>query len=106
MTILVAVTACPTGVAHTYMAAESLLIAAQKKGWEIKVETQGATGIENELTSSDIDKADMVILTNDVTIKNEGRFSSKKIVRVGANTAVRHADEIMQKIAENLGVNE
>ncbi|GAA3914726.1 PTS system IIB component (Fru family) [Gibbsiella quercinecans] len=105
MTILVAVTACPTGVAHTYMAAESLLIAAQKKGWEIKVETQGATGIENELTPSDINRADIVILTNDVTIKNEGRFSGKKIVRVGANTAVRHGDKIMQKIAENLGVN-
>jgi fructose-specific phosphotransferase system IIB component len=105
MTNLVAVTACPTGVAHTYMAAESLNISAQKKGWEIKVETQGASGIENELTVSDIENADMVILTNDVMIKNEGRFFGKKIVRVGANTAVRHGDKIMQKIAENLGVD-
>ena len=48
MTILIAVTACPTGVAHTYMAAEALQTAAQKKGWSIKVETQGASGIENE----------------------------------------------------------
>lgn len=102
MTILVAVTACPTGVAHTYMAAEALLIAAKKKEWIIKVETQGATGIENELTTSDIEKADMVILTNDITIKNESRFEGKKIVRVGANTAVRHGDKIMQKISENL----
>lgn len=105
MTILVAVTACPTGVAHTYMAAEALLIAAKNKAWTIKVETQGATGIENELTTSDIEKADIVILTNDITIKNEARFVGKKIVRVGANTAVRHADKIMQKISENLNLN-
>lgn len=104
MTLLIAVTACPTGVAHTYMAAEALLTAAQKKGWSIKVETQGASGVENELNSSDIENADMVILTNDVSIKNENRFSHKKIVRVGSNTAVRHADKIMVKIAENLGI--
>ncbi|KHS47898.1 MULTISPECIES: PTS fructose-like transporter subunit IIB [Hafnia] len=104
MTILIAVTACPTGVAHTYMAAEALQTAAQKKGWSIKVETQGASGIENELNSADIENADMVILTNDISIKNEGRFNHKKIVRVGSNTAVRHADKIMVKIAENLGI--
>ena len=104
MTILIAVTACPTGVAHTYMAAEALQTAAQKKGWSIKVETQGASGIENELNSADIENADMVILTNDISIKNEGRFNHKKIVRVGSNTPVRHADKIMVKIAENLGI--
>lgn len=104
MTLLIAVTACPTGVAHTYMAAEALLTAAQKKGWSIKVETQGACGVENELNSADIDNADMVILTNDISIKNESRFDHKKIVRVGSNTAVRHADKIMVKIAENLGI--
>ncbi|EFV38794.1 PTS fructose-like transporter subunit IIB [Hafnia paralvei] len=104
MTILIAVTACPTGVAHTYMAAEALQTAAQKKGWSIKVETQGASGIENELNSADIENADMVILTNDISIKNESRFNHKKIVRVGSNTAVRHADKIMVKIAENLGI--
>lgn len=102
MTILVAVTACPTGVAHTYMAAEAIETAAKKIGWDIKVETQGAVGIDNELTSDDISKADMVILTNDVSIKGESRFANKKIVRVGANTAVRHADQLMSKIAANL----
>ena len=102
MTILVAVTACPTGVAHTYMAAEAIETAAKKIGWDIKVETQGAVGIDNELTSDDISKADMVILTNDVSIKGESRFANKKIVRVGSNTAVRHADQLMSKIAANL----
>ncbi|WP_213083424.1 PTS fructose transporter subunit IIB, partial [Escherichia coli] len=49
MTHIIAVTACPSGVAHTYMAAESLESAAKAKGWQVKVETQGSIGIENEL---------------------------------------------------------
>ncbi|MFS2221647.1 PTS fructose-like transporter subunit IIB [Pantoea sp. B65] len=102
MTILVAVTACPTGVAHTYMAAEAMLNAAKKLGWEIKVETQGASGVENPLTQNDISQADMVILTNDVAIKGEERFAKKRIVRVGSSVAVRHSDKLMSKIADNL----
>lgn len=51
MTKIIAVTACPSGVAHTYMAAESLESAAKAKGWQVKVETQGSIGIENELTA-------------------------------------------------------
>ncbi|VDR28398.1 Fructose-like phosphotransferase enzyme IIB component 1 [Raoultella terrigena] len=54
MTHIIAVTACPSGVAHTYMAAESLEGAAKAKGWQIKVETQGSIGIENELTAEDV----------------------------------------------------
>lgn len=63
MTHIIAVTACPSGVAHTYMAAESLESAAKAKGWQVKVETQGSIGIENELTAEEIAAADMVILT-------------------------------------------
>ena len=65
MTHIIAVTACPSGVAHTYMAAESLESAAKAKGWQVKVETQGSIGIENELTAEEIAAADMVILTKD-----------------------------------------
>ena len=71
---LVAVTACPSGVAHTYLAAESLEIAAKKNNVEIDVETQGSIGIENELTSEQIKEAEAVILTNNIGIKNEERF--------------------------------
>jgi fructose-specific PTS system IIB-like component len=53
MTHIIAVTACPSGVAHTYMAAESLESAAKAKGWQVKVETQGSIGIENELTADE-----------------------------------------------------
>ncbi len=74
MTHIIAVTACPSGVAHTYMAAESLESAAKAKGWQVKVETQGSIGIENELTAEEIAAADMVILTKDIGIKFERAF--------------------------------
>ena len=65
---IVAVTSCPSGVAHTYLAAESLEVAAKEKGIEIAVETQGSIGIENELDKNAILEADAVILTNNIGI--------------------------------------
>ncbi len=62
---IVAVTACPTGIAHTYMAAEQLEKTARALGHTIKVETQGAMGIENELAQADIDAADVVLIAAD-----------------------------------------
>ncbi|QCX33134.1 PTS fructose-like transporter subunit IIB [Caloramator sp. E03] len=100
---IVAVTACPSGVAHTYLAAEALAIAAKKNGLEIKVETQGSIGIENELTVKDIQEANVVILTNDIGIKKEDRFKGKPIVRVGSSDCIKKADAIMKKIIEKLG---
>ncbi|AUU88587.1 MULTISPECIES: PTS fructose-like transporter subunit IIB [Enterobacteriaceae] len=102
MTKIVAVTACPSGVAHTYMAAEALESAAKAKGWEVKVETQGSIGLENELTAADVADADMVILTKDIGIKFEERFAGKTIVRVNISDAVKRADAIMNKIGAHL----
>lgn len=96
------VTSCPSGVAHTYMAAEALETAAKQKGWEVKIETQGSIGIENEITASEVANADIVILTKDIAIKNEERFKGKKIVRVGVADAVKKAPQIMDKIAAHL----
>jgi fructose-like PTS system EIIB component len=96
------VTSCPSGVAHTYMAAEALEIAAKDKGWEVKIETQGSIGIENEITASDVTHADIVILTKDIAIKNEDRFKGKSIVRIGVADAVKKAPQIMDKIAAHL----
>lgn len=95
---IIAVTACPSGVAHTYMAAESIAQSAKSKGWECKVETQGSIGIENELTAADIQAADLVILTKDIGIKNEERFAGKTIVRIGVSDAVKRADAVMAKV--------
>ncbi|GCF93550.1 fructose-like phosphotransferase enzyme IIB component 2 [Enterococcus florum] len=100
---LVAVTACPSGVAHTYLAAESLEVAAKKNNIAIHVETQGSIGIENALTSDQIAAADAVILTNNIGIKNEERFKGKPVVRVSAGDCINKADAIVKKLQSKLG---
>ena len=95
---IIAVTSCPSGVAHTYMSAEALKKAALAKGHEIKVETQGQIGIENEFTIKEIENADVVILTTDVALKNIDRFKGKPTVRVTVADAVKKAQTIIEKI--------
>ncbi|OKP20267.1 PTS fructose-like transporter subunit IIB [Serratia fonticola] len=102
MTMIIAVTACPSGVAHTYMAAEAIERSAKAQGWQCKVETQGSIGLENELTAEDVAAADVVILTKDIGIKFEERFKGKTVVRVAISDAVKRADVIMEKIAAHL----
>ncbi|BFN31875.1 PTS fructose-like transporter subunit IIB [Vibrio harveyi] len=102
MTSIIAVTACPSGVAHTYMAAEAIEAAAKAKGWSCQVETQGSIGIENELDESTIKTADVVILTKDIDIKNAERFTGKTIVRIGVSDAVKRASAVMDKIEKHL----
>lgn len=95
---VVAVTSCPSGVAHTYMSAESLSLSAKKYGVDIKVETQGSSGIENELTPEDIKEAVCVILTNDVEIRNIERFKGKKVLKMKVSEIIKKSDAIIQKI--------
>lgn len=95
---VVAVTSCPSGVAHTYMSAESLSLSAKKFGVDIKVETQGSSGIENELTPEDIKEAVCVILTNDVEIRNIERFKGKKVLKMKVSEIIKKSDAIIQKI--------
>jgi PTS system fructose-specific IIB component/fructose-specific PTS system IIB-like component len=90
----VAVTACPTGVAHTYMAAEQLAKTAKKLGHEIKVETQGAMGIENELSDSDIAAADVVILAVDIMIEKEERFEKTPKIKTSVQSAIKNPTAI------------
>ena len=99
---ILAVTACPTGIAHTYMAAEALKKDALAKGHEIKVETQGQIGLENEITQAEADAADVVILTTDIGLKNTERFNGKPIVRVGISDLVKKAPALIEKIEEAL----
>src|SRR5256885_12750376 len=72
---IVAVTACPTGIAHTYMAAEQLDKTARALGHQIKVETQGAMGIENELSENDIKQAQIAIFAVDIEVEKRERFN-------------------------------
>lgn len=97
---ILAVTSCLTGVAHTYLAAEALEKNAKAKGIIIKVETQGAIGIENRITAKDVEDADAVILTKDIEIEGIERFKGKHIVRVSVKDLVRKADQVLQKVQE------
>jgi PTS system fructose-specific IIC component len=87
---LVAVTSCPTGIAHTYMAAESLEQAAADAGHEILVETQGAAG-SDPLSAEQIAGADAVIFAADVEVRDRGRFANKPLVQVGVKRAINDA---------------
>lgn len=100
---LVAVTACPTGVAHTYMAAKGLENAATKYGVEIYVETQGQTGIGNELTAERIAAADAVILTKDIALKNTERFEGKPTVRVRCDDCIGRGGSIVKTLMKKIG---
>ena len=92
---IVAVTACPTGIAHTYMAAERLERAAKKLGHAIRVETQGALGIENALSADDVRSADVVLLAAGIPVRDRERFEGKRVVEVSVQEAIRNAEKIL-----------
>lgn len=92
----VAITACPTGIAHTYMAAEKLQVAAAEAGHEIKVETQGSIGAENVLTAADIAAADAVIIAADKNVELD-RFAGKKVLKVGVAEGVHKPAELLDR---------
>lgn len=88
----VAITACPTGVAHTFMAAEALQHGAMKLGYEIHVETQGSVGAKNILSAEAIADADIVILATDIEV-NTDRFVGKRVYRCGTGFALKQTDK-------------
>jgi len=92
---IVAVTACPTGIAHTYMAAEQLEKTAKSLGHEIRVETQGSMGIENELSARHIAEADVAIFAVDIEVERLERFDGKRIVRVGVAEAIKNPKGVL-----------
>ena len=96
---IVAVTACPTGIAHTYMAAEQLEKTAKALGHQIKVETQGAMGIENELTKADIQQADHVLFAVDIDVEKRERFKGRKIVEVPVQKAIKDPKGVLGMLA-------
>jgi len=97
---IVAVTACPTGIAHTYMAAEQLEKTARQLGHQIKVETQGAMGIENELSREDINTAELAIFAADIAVQNRERFANLKIVEVAVQDAIKNPAALFSRLAE------
>ncbi|MFC4772572.1 MULTISPECIES: PTS fructose transporter subunit IIB [Enterococcus] len=97
---IVGVAACTVGIAHTYIAQEKLENAAKKAGHEMKVETQGTIGIENELTQAEIDQADIVILAIDVKISGRERFEGKRVIQVPTEVAVKSPNKLIEKAQE------
>ncbi len=95
---IVAVTACPTGIAHTYMAAEQLEKTAKKLGHSIKVETQGAMGIENELSQKDIDQAEVAIFSSDIALERPERFEKIRTIQVPVQVALKNPEGIFEKL--------
>jgi fructose-specific phosphotransferase system IIB component len=95
---IVAVTACPTGIAHTYMAAARLEKIAKNLGHEIKVETQGAMGIENKLTDADIRQAQFAIFAVDIEIEGRDRFNGVKVIQVPLQEALKNPEGIFSKL--------
>ena len=92
---IVCVTACPVGIAHTYMAATNLEKAVKKAG-------QGAQGLENEITKEDIKRCDACIIASDIRIKNIDRFNDVPTLTVGVQEAVKDPDGIVSELLEAL----
>lgn len=96
---IVAVTACPTGIAHTYMAAEALEAAAEESGHTIAVETQGSAG-STPLTAEQLAEADVAIFAADVEVRDKGRFAHLPLVSVGVKKAISGGDLLVARAEE------
>ncbi len=99
----VAITACPTGVAHTFMAADALKLGAQRHGYHIEVETQGSVGAKNILTPEAIAAADVVILATDIEV-NTDRFVGKKVYRCSTGFALKQTDKAFSEAVQQAAV--
>ena len=93
---ILGVTGCPTGIAHTFMAEEALKKAAAKLGCSIKVETNGAVGVENQLTEKDIREADAIIVACDKNVDMD-RFNGKPVIEVPVADGINRAEELIQR---------
>lgn len=100
---IVAITSCVTGIAHTYMAAEAMKKYAAEKGYEIHVETQGATGVENALEPDDIASADAIVFAVDKAI-DESRFAGRNVLEVTADAALKLPDTTIEDALAGKGV--
>lgn len=94
---ILAVTACPTGIAHTYMAAEAIEKAAKAKGYKVKVETRGSGGAKNILTDEEINKADGIIVAADTNVPMD-RFDGKKVIECQVSKGINKPDELIDEI--------
>ena len=97
---LVALCACIMGLAHTFMAAQSLEEAAKELGYDVKIETQGADGIQNELTPQDLAEADIIIQAVAITPENNERFDNYDVYEISLQDAIKNAKGTIKEIEE------
>jgi fructose-specific phosphotransferase system IIB component len=96
---ILAITACPTGIAHTYMAAEQLERTGKQLGHNIKVETQGALGIENEITEEDLAGAQALILASDIPVRGRERFKGiEKVIEISVQLAIKNPVDVFARL--------
>ena len=93
---ILAVTSCPTGIAHTYMAAEGIEKAAKAKGCSVKIETRGSGGAKNVLSAADIETADCIIVAADAQVPMD-RFNGKKVIECPVSDGIHKADELLER---------
>ncbi len=99
---IIALCACPMGLAHTFMAAEAIRKAAVEMGYDVKVETQGADGIKNELTAADIREAEIIIHAVAVTPLGMERFEGCEVYEVGLQEVIKNPKGVIKEIEDDL----
>ncbi|QIK70631.1 PTS fructose transporter subunit IIBC [Erysipelothrix sp. HDW6C] len=101
---VIGITACPTGIAHTYMAQEALIAECERRGYEHQFETQGSIGVENELSEETIAEADMIILAVSISIEGEERFEDSNIFNAEVNDAISNAGAVIDAALKHYGL--
>ncbi|KWZ85143.1 PTS fructose transporter subunit IIB [Heyndrickxia coagulans] len=102
---IVGISACTSGIAHTYIAKEKLIKVGQQFGHTVHIETQGTIGIEDELTQQQIKEADLVIIAADIKVSGKERFKGKKVIEIPTNIAIKAPKQLYKKIEEELNAN-
>lgn len=98
----VCVAACPTGIAHTYMAAEALNKLGEELGHEIKVETQGSLGVENEISAEDLARADGAIIATAIQIEGQSRFECLPLLECAVIDPIKHGHEVIDALISEI----
>lgn len=99
---IVGISACTAGIAHTYIVAEKIQVAANEAGHECKIETQGTIGAQNQLTAEDIAAADVVIIAHDIAVGGMERFAGKPVVDIPISMAMKNPKSLIATIEKKL----
>lgn len=97
---IVGIAACVAGIAHTYLAKENIIRAAEARGHQAHIETQGVIGTEDAIPADKLKESDVVVIAADVKISGRDRFEGKRIIEIPTTVAVQNADRLIEKIEE------